>query len=215
MATWVLAFDVEKSGELENHHVIGIGASVVDQNLVELDKLFLPGHVEGKTNFDPKCTKEFWSKYPDQLKELEYKGDLTFEDRQGEMIKLFQAFRCKWEDEAEKCNATLVLVSDNKAGDTEAINRLINKYTDYQPLPCDTKGVYGAYWETYSMQKGFIMAINPAYKYDWGFTKYISKRYDVPPKAKEYNHNHANDAYNIAFDQQVLYLIRDGRIKKR
>lgn len=212
---WVLAFDIERSGALDIHHTIGIGASVVDENLVELDSLFLPGHVEGKTVFEKRCYDEFWSKHLDKLKILEYTGPLSFEERQIEMTQQFQAFRAKWENEATKSGVKFELVADNNVYDGGFINQLIFKHTNNLPIPYNTCGEYNAFWETHSEQRGFLFAVDPDFNKNWGFTNRIAELYDVPPMLREHDHNPANDAYSIAFDQQVLHQIRAGRIKRR
>lgn len=42
-----------------------------------------------------------------------------------------------------------------------------------------------------------------------------AKLFDVPELQKAHDHNPANDAYTIAFDQQVLLAIRERRIVER
>lgn len=130
------------------------------------------------------------------------------------MIEIFQDFRRLLEDKAELAGARLVLATDNNTGDCGAINVLIAKYTKDQPIPFSCKGVYSPCWETHSEQRGLLMAVDPTFKSDWGLTNRIRELYDVPKGAKDHSHNPADDAYTIAFDQQVLYLIRDGKIKR-
>ena len=59
------------------------------------------------------------------------------------------------------------------------------------------------------------MAVDPSYKNNWGYTKRISELYDVPEQRVNHDHNPANDAYTIAFEQQVLFGIREGRISRK
>uniref|UniRef100_A0A6C0EKZ9 Exonuclease n=1 Tax=viral metagenome TaxID=1070528 RepID=A0A6C0EKZ9_9ZZZZ len=215
MTTIVLAFDIERSGATNDHHTIGIGASVVNGNFEELDQLFLPGHIPDETNFEQRCWDEFWSKYPDKLKELEYHGDKDMQNRQEEMITQFQKFRAKWEDIAKENGWTLELVSDNNVYDGGFINEMLFTHTNELPIPYNTKGKYKPFWETHSEQRGLLMAVDPSFTSPWGFTKRIAELYDVPEMKVSHDHNPANDAYTIAFEHQVLFGIRDGRIKRR
>lgn len=41
----VLAFDIEKSGSTDENNTIAIGASVVDENLIELDNFLYINYV--------------------------------------------------------------------------------------------------------------------------------------------------------------------------
>jgi len=60
MKTYVLAFDIERSGATSwNGEIIGIGASVVNDKFIEVDRLFLPLYFPGKTEFEPRCKAEF------------------------------------------------------------------------------------------------------------------------------------------------------------
>lgn len=58
------------------------------------------------------------------------------------------------------------------------------------------------------------MAVDPYFKSDWGLTNRIFELYDVERPSINHDHNPANDACTIAYDQQVLFGIRDGRIKR-
>jgi hypothetical protein len=59
------------------------------------------------------------------------------------------------------------------------------------------------------------MIVDPNYKKDWDFTKRINELYETPVIEKKHDHNPANDAYTIGYDQQVLLNIRSGRVKMR
>ena len=217
----VLAFDIERTGPSIQDRTIAIGASVVDENLVELDSIFLPCYFEHDTKFDPQCWSDFWSK-PTNLKVLEtlkYKGKLDRFEREAEMIKLFQAFRYKWEVYAEKFSLKFELVSDNNVFDGGFINQLIFTYLPKEkPIPYSAStGQYCSFWETHSQQRGLLLLVDPKFVQtkDWGYTEHINKLYNVPEKSKTHDHNPVNDAYCIAFDQQILLGIRKGSIKKR
>jgi hypothetical protein len=211
----VLAFDIERSGARCEHHTIGIGASVVDSDFKELDRLFLPGYIQSETIFEDRCFDEFWSKFPDKLEELAYEGDLNMEERQKEMITEFQAFRAKWEKYAKDNKVTIEVVADNNVYDGGFINEMIFQHTDSLPLPYNTEQKYKSFWETHSEQRGFLMGIDPEFKGSWGLSKRISELYEIPEMTNDHDHNPANDAYTIAFEHQVMIAIRDGRISKR
>lgn len=77
----VLAFDIERSGCRSEHHTIGIGVSIVDAEFTELESMFLPGYIEGHTNFEKQCMDQFWSKNPEVREKLRYTGQKTMEQR--------------------------------------------------------------------------------------------------------------------------------------
>jgi hypothetical protein len=214
----VLAFDIERSGATSEYETIAIGASVVNNNFEELDSLFLPGYFDDSsktpTSFEKRCWEEFWSKNPDTLKKLKYSGNLSKNERQKEMIEEFQLFRNKWETYASENKMNFALVSDNNVYDGGFINELICKHTDYLPIPFSTKREYSSFFETFSQQKGLLMVVDPSFKSDWGLSDRISKLYDLPKPKKEHTHLPSDDAYTIAYDQQVLFGIRDGKIKR-
>lgn len=212
--TITLGFDIERSGATDTSNTIAIGASVVDNDFTELDNLFLPGYIPGETTFETKCYDEFWSKNLDILSKLEYKGTKCKKDREFEMIQEFQDFRGKWEKIASENNWKLETVSDNNVFDGGFINHLIFKnLIGSMPLPYSTNGSYKPFWETHSMQRGLLIAVDPNFKDDWGFTKRIAELYEIPKMVRNHDHLPNNDAYTIAFDNQVLLGIRDGNIK--
>lgn len=211
-----MAFDIERSGGRNEHETIGIGATIVDHNLNELDSLFLQGYFPKSTNFEQRCWEEFWSKYEDKLNILTYEGPLTKEERQQEMIIQFQQFRKKWEKYAVDNGIELLLVSDNNVYDGGFINDLIYRYLpNTLPIPYSTAAKYRPFFETHSEQKGFLMAVDPHFDQNWGFQKRIGELYEVPKMKRKHDHNPANDAYTIAFEQQVLFAIQRGDIKRK
>lgn len=216
----VLAFDIERSGPRLEHDTIAIGASVLDWTFKELDRLCLLGYFPEpdslgvKTVFYPQTWEEFWSKHQDVLEALIYTGPKTKKEREKEMIQEVQAFRKKWELKAEENNLKLEVCTDNNVFDGGFINCLLFEHTRQLPLPYNTLGEYKPFWETHSEQRGLLMAVDPEFKQDWGYSQRIMELYDVPARMEKlHDHNPANDAYTIAFDQQVLLHIRDGKIK--
>lgn len=219
--TFVLAFDIEKSGGRSEHPVIAIGASVVDENLREHDSLFLKGYIRGEVKFEARCWNEFWSnpKNKAQLETFIYKGPLSFEARQKEMIETFQAFRAKWEKKcAEDESLTLLLVSDNNVYDGGFINDMIFKHMDgVLPIPytASSPQIFGSFFETHSQQKGLLMKLDPSYQRNWGLSRKINSMFHVPVINREHDHNPANDAYVIACEQQILFGISSGKIHRK
>jgi len=220
MSEIVLAFDIEYSG----YEVIAIGASVVDTNFMELDNFFFGNYIADVTQFEHRCWDEFWSKNEDVLNIIKYKGNKTDskEKRAFEMINSFQEFRAKWENLSQEMNKKLVLVTDNNIFDGGLINQLIKKYlpnTEGIPYSAsrdeNNKQKYQPFWETFSQQKGLLMAVKPELNCDWGLTDKIFELYAIDKPLVNHDHNPANDAYTIAYDQQVLFGIRDGRINKK
>lgn len=215
----VLAFDIERSGARAEHDTIGIGASVVLPDFREVDHLFLPGFLPLETTWEKRCYDEFWSKNLDVLNKIKYQGTLTKRQRQREMVVTFQQFRAKWEIKCHAHGAKLHLVSDNNVYDGGFINVLIEEHTKQLPIPYSASEPqrYGAFFETHSEQRGLLAVVDPSFTKNWGFTKRIEELYDVPPFPHDYSHDHdpRHDAYTIACEQQVLFGIRDGRIKRK
>lgn len=230
----VLAFDIERSGGRSDHDTIAIGCSVVDHEFNELDSLFLPMYFPKETVFEERCWNEFWVKHEDKLKLFEYTGNLNKCQREHECINLFQQFREKWQNKAKERNCKLELVSDNNVYDGGFINELIGYYMNGAVPKCQnliingdmcsvptlpipySAGIiqnYKPFWETHSEQRGILAVVDPSFKEDYGFTKRLSELYDIPPMKKDHDHNPANDAYTIAFDQQIILGIRDQTIK--
>jgi len=215
MNTIVLAFDIERSGGGLQHDTIAIGASVIDHEFKELDSLFLPGYTE-ETKFEQRCMDEFWSNNKEVLETLRYSGPSSYSERQKEMIMEFQTFRKKWEEYAHTNNLNIELVSDNNVFDGGFINKLIGDYTGDMLLPYSASTrKFKPFWETHSQQRGLLMAIDPNYKKNWGYNKRICEIYEVSKPNRRHDHNPANDAYTIGYEQQVLLNIQSGRIRMR
>lgn len=213
-----LAFDIERSGATDQYQTIAIGASIVDEKFQELDSLFLLGYFPDDTTFEPRCWNEFWSKHPDTLKTLEYNGPLTMEDRQREMITLFQDFRRKWEAICQRDELDYMLVSDNNVYDGGFINLMIFKYLPGTlPLPysASVPQSYESYFETHSLQKIIAQWSNKSFTQDWGFSQEIEKLFNLPEAKKSHDHNPANDVYRIAYDYQICCGIIKGSISKK
>lgn len=210
----VLAFDIERSGGFSHHDTIALGASVVNDKMEELDRYFFNCYLKNETVFEKRCWDEFWSNHQDILKTLEYTGPKTKSELEHEMISGFQEFRKKWEKYAEDNDMILALVSDNNVYDGGFVNELICKYLSdtYMPIPYSAyRKEYNPFYETHSQQVGLLYATDPSHKSYWGVTKRIRELYSNIPECKKFHdHNPANDAYTIAFDQQVLFGIRNG-----
>ena len=212
---YAIGIDIERSGARKCDETIAIGATVVDEDLNIVDSISLLGYFPNKTQFEKRCWDEFWSKHQDILSYLVYTGELTKEQNQKRMINELMEFRKKWDIASRNGECNIVLVSDNKVYDGGFINEMIFEHTDSLPIPYDTLGKYRKFWETHSMQRGLLMAIDPAGKQDWGLSERIEKLFDIPPSKIPHDHTPANDAYNIAREYQILKGIESGKYKKR
>lgn len=215
MATLSFGLDIERSGGTDKYDTIAIGVSVVNDRFKELDNLLLKGYFPKETVFEERWINEFWSKNEDVLAKLEYKGDKNKKEREKEMIEEFQLSRGKWERYSDKNSIKMETVSDNSVFDCGFINELIFANMDgTMPLPYCTTGNYKPLWETHSVMRGILMVADPNFKKDWGFSDRIAELYDVPPMERKHDHMPNNDAYTIAFENQVLLGIRDGSIQR-
>lgn len=172
-------------------------------------------YLKATLDFEPRCWDQFWSKHSDKLIKLKYRGNLSFEERQKEMIVTFQNFRQKWEDKAREMKKNFYLVSDNPVYDGGFINQMIFDYTKDMPIPYDMSRSYETFFDVHSMQKGFLMAKDPSFMNDWSFNKYIETHYDLPKREKEMTHDPSDDAYSIAYDFHILQLIQKGKIQNK
>lgn len=195
----VLAFDIETSGPNTNYDVIAIGASVIDSDFKELDSLFLPGYSKKETKFEINCGM-FWKENSKVLDTLVYDGELTYQERQKDIIKKFQEFRLKWEIYAKKHKYQLKLVSDNNVFDGGLLNAMITKHLpDQLPIPFTVRSKkYRGLYETTSMRHALMRILQLNTKKE--FFEYLEKNVKHPGKKYEHDHNPAHDAYGIAYD---------------
>lgn len=214
---WVLAFDIERSGGRSQDKTMAIGASVMDENLRELEHFLVCNYRPNVTQFEPRCWDEFWSKQSAVLAELEYKGALSEQMQEVSMIEQFQHFRAKWETRAKLAGTKLMLVSDNNVYDGGFINELIQKHTSDLPIPYSASHPqrYGAFFETHSMQKGFLASVDRTFDKNWGFSKRLEELYHLPTRTVQHTHLPHEDAYTIAWEYQVMEKIRLGQISRR
>jgi hypothetical protein len=203
----VLAFDIERSGATDEYETIAIGASVLDENLKELDNFLYLNYYPSETKFEPRCVKEFWSKHTDILSSLTYKGTLSKEDNEKEMINSFQQFRSKWENYAKENSHQLYFVSDNTLYDGGFVNQLIYKHMKGTlPIPYSASTQeYEDFFESTSIIKGILLSNDLSD--DWNLWNKLKTIYDLPESKIKENHNPTNDAYNIAFKTQILLNI--------
>lgn len=215
--TIVLAFDIERSGATSQYQTIAIGASVVDSEWNELDSFFMCNYRQEETKFEPRCWDEFWSQHPETLSKLEYKGLLSLHNQEKAMIEGFQQFRAMWEQRAKEAKVKYVFVSDNNVYDGSFVNQLIEKHTSFLPIPftASVPQKYSAFWETHSMQKGFLMNESDTYvDKNWGLAKSLQELYPtIPPMKKKHNHLPHYDAYTIAYEYHVMIKLSRGEIR--
>lgn len=202
MDTIVLAFDIETSGSNNKYDVIAIGASVLNDKYEELDSLFLPGYSLKETKFEPKCWN-FWKENLEVLKTLIYDGDLSYQERQKDMIEKFQEFRLKWEKYCKENKCKLQLVSDNNVFDGGLLNDMITEYLPkHSPIPFTIrKGKYGSFYETSSMKHSLMMVTGTDTRKK--YFELIDKCIKHPGRKYEHDHNPAHDAYGIAYDYML------------
>ena len=214
MDTLVLAFDIERSGCGREHDTIGLGACVMDYEMNELDRFFFSCYLPKETVFEQRCWDEFWVNNLDILEQLKYEGSQSKKEREKEMIVSFQEFRKKWEKYAENNGKILVLTSDNKVYDGGFVNQLIFEHMPGTlPIPYSAeKQKYSAFFETHSAQRGLLYSVCPSYDKNRGLSEKVLKLYEgIPEQNKTHSHNPADDAYTIAFDQQVLFGIKNEK----
>jgi len=211
---YTLAFDIERSGCTKQYDTIGIGASVVDSDFNELDSIFLPGYFPKETKFEKRCWDEFWIKNQESLKGLEYKGVLSYKERQREMIFQFQEFRKKWEKKALIDGCTLDLVSDGCIYDAGFINEMIFEHLpNVLPLPYSASTQeFSPFYDTTSEIKGILCFICPSFRDDRGYYKKLGELYNLPNFEKKHDHNPAHDAFTIAVEHQVVLNISNKKI---
>jgi len=215
-----VGFDIETSGSFFGlHKVIAVGMCAIGDDFNIIDSIRFDCYLPDQCLFEQRTWDEFWSKYSKILDGFRYTGKLKQAEKVEKwMVEEFQKFRSKMEQHAKDIGAKYYFVSDNKIFDGGFMNALIGKHTSDMPLPYTAStSQYSSFFETHSMQKGFLLAIDPNFDPDIksGFTNRIAELYDVPPPLKEHDHNPENDAYSIAYDFAVMMAIREGKIKKK
>jgi hypothetical protein len=155
---YALAIGLERSESAPVGRVIAIGASVVDENFNQLDRLYAPCFKPVDVGFEYRCVKECW--LGDELKELEkYRAgeqptpaslpvskvlqkiadDTPLVNADGKPIRTQQDaeidaldkliyFVQKWEVKAEQDKALLKRCSDNVIYDIGSINAMVAQY---------------------------------------------------------------------------------------
>jgi len=216
----VIAFDVEAAGARTNYTTFAIGVSVVNEKLDEIESGRWTCYEKESIKFEERCWTEFWANKQNILELLINDDNLTFDDKERNMIQEFVKFVKKWQLDAFQKNYDLFIVSDNKIFDGERINALIMKYfpeDDLMPLPYNFNNKeYSSFWETHSMQKGFLMALSSKYiDTNWGFSNEMEQLFTVPSTIRKPTHLPEDDAYTIARDMQILLGVAEGRFLPR
>lgn len=204
------------------------------------DCLIYPHDPHDFTVFEDRCWSGFWSKHPDKLLELEYKGYLCKADMEKEAISILNQFRAKWEVFSASKKAKLVVVSDNVSFDIGMIDQLMRRYfPDRRPniyKASDNTKYNGGNPCTHSMQRGLLAAVDPNWllcetkdsdskwmrwldiDYDGeippqatrSFAERIRYLYQIPKHELEHDHNPMNDAYTISGEYGAIMLISHG-----
>ncbi len=214
---WVIAFDIERSGATAEFETIAIGATVLGENYRVLASYLGTSYVPGETKFEKRCNDEFWSKHMDILEKLRNDKPSPYAQKQKEMIVGFVEFVKNWELTAAERKIKLYKVCDNSSFDVHFLNMLIHEHYDNKMLPFPYNFYtqqYDALWETTSMAKGFLLAVDPnTIHKQWGFTKILQKLYSLPICPVAHDHLPFHDAQCIAYDFVSLMGISAGCYK--
>ena len=218
--TLVLAFDIERSGPFAKNDTIAIGAIVMTSSMEELDRFSYNCYFPSECLMDTIYWETFWIHRISTLNSLKYTGVLAKNDAEYEMIKQFQDFRRNWELYASENNVELALTTDNPIYDGGFINQLIFKYLPTEdPIPYSASGdhKWRQLWNTDDQQRGLLSFIDPVFRDQFGLSNKIINMFQcvngnkLPPMKITHDHDPVNDAYTIAYDQQLLFGIRDGK----
>lgn len=235
----VLAYDLERTGSTGTSRVIGIGASVVDENFKELKTYLGACFKPNEALFEWSCVEEFYfgtelreldalrkgaaspvvSFTPrnmlDELKKKTPSSARTQDDAERLALDGFVEFVRTAEQAALDAGATFIICSDCTVSDTHWINKLLEKYRpDLHPLPFSfLTDQWAPHFDVGQVQKGFLTQLNP----NWitqgkRSTETIEKYWKVPAKLKQHTHMPDSDAYTIAFDMQAVIACSNKRI---
>jgi hypothetical protein len=218
-----LAIDIEMYGaRFKEHGVMAIGVSVLNENFELLDSFLCSIHKPSEATYEQRCWDEFWTKDGSPvLKKLEIKSSLSRNEREKNMIFDLIEFRKKWEGICEKNRWELHIVTDNPTFDTGiGISNLMEKHLSedlktfiYRP----SDGKYNTIWDTNSMIRGYLLGVDPEFTKGakWGFSKRLRELVgdNAPSITVEHDHLPNNDAYNIAYDYNLLLGLMNGKIK--
>lgn len=216
--SYILAFDIERSGATNKYSTIAIGVSVIDEEFNKLESKLWRNYVPDKTSFEPRCWNEFWSKRINVLNEfITTPTTLDTLENEKNIIEQFQEFRRQWEAKAKSENKKLIVCCDNLIYDGGFINELIMTYTNDLPLPYSASypQKFSSLWETHSMQKGLLSVVDSKFTSNWGLTDRMFELYNVDRPTVDHDHLPQNDAYTIAYDMAVMLRIRQGTLSRR
>lgn len=214
--TLVFAFDIESAGAFKD--LIALGICVMDDHLTVYAKHCWPAYFPGLTEFEPRCQKEFWDHHPDVLELLTYGGPVDPDQCRYDLIHGFWTQLAKWETYAQEFGYQFLLVCDNAVFDAAELNRLTELHMPHRlPMPymASAPSAYGSLYETRNIQRGLLMAVDPAFRPEWGFAKRLNELYDLPLPAAKADHLPHNDAHVIAHEMQMLIGIQAGIYHRR
>lgn len=200
----LFGIDIEGSGMFESCSVIAIGCCVMHGGK-KVDALLATGYTPD-VQFEPRCRVEFWDSRPNHLLRFTAPaGITTTRDAQKYMISAFQAFRAKWELRADELGVDIQYVSDNPAYDIGQLNILIAGHCagvpgvkGHQQLPMPYRAssmAYGRVWDSDSLAKGALAALNYANAVDcnaWGPDTKLLAHFGIP--SPEVTHMPEEDA---------------------
>lgn len=80
------------------------------------------------TMFEYRCWEDFWSKHPEQLELLEFKGLVGKEVMEQEALRALYEFRQRWESLSDDRGAKFVIVGDNVSFDIGMLDQLNRRH---------------------------------------------------------------------------------------
>lgn len=215
---WVMGFDLEAAGRGYQHHIMGMGAVLMNAAGQVLAIYKGRWHHPKGTTWEAACWIEFWSKLPAAIREA-----LTSplvgggEGPDADQCELFgfrewMAFRLHWEAEARAAGAAITYVTDNAVFDAARLSGLIAKHrvADLDPLPYSADGKdYMPVKDVGDMLAGAALSV-PGYRPGGPVSKKAALQladYQLPAvRAAGVSHDHLpwNDAFTIAGDYLAL-----------
>lgn len=196
----VLAFDIETTGcNLQSNAIMSIGASVQDEDMIEVDMFSVNLEIPKNKKFEEKCVLEVWSKHPEALARAT--------ENPIAPVTAMRSFE-KWLDAVEEKYENLTIISDNPAFDMQWLNFYLNQYTGRRPINYDKKEKYRLIWDSHSMMRVMTM-LSGDMTSEWGLPEKIGIQNMHPDR-----HDSLEDARNIACHYiQLIKKIKKTKIK--
>lgn len=205
---FAFALDIEAA----NGRILGAGAAVMDMRTRKIIGTWLYKAHLNNMPITGRVWDEFWSKHPDQLKNLLADNQQQpFSRLMQDMINSLLAFLSKWETKADKEEVRFTIVGDNVLFDYGLMNSCIREYHEedepfefprrYSNSPSGKIRVYNPdYFDLPAAQRALLNAVCVPH-IAWGLEGALQEAYDLPdrPKGVRNDHNPANDAVNTLY----------------